>query len=39
MKYTRDILKMFGMDKAKPIKIPTGTNGLFNLDMDGTSID
>jgi hypothetical protein len=27
------------MDKAKPIKTPTGTNGHFNLDMGGTSVD
>jgi hypothetical protein len=28
IKYTHDILKNFGMDKAKPIKTPMGTNGL-----------
>jgi hypothetical protein len=28
MKYTRDILKKFGMDKAKLIKTPMGTNGV-----------
>jgi hypothetical protein len=39
MKYTRDILKKFGMDKAKPIKTPMGTNGHFDLDMGGTSVD
>jgi hypothetical protein len=39
MKYTRDILKMFGMDKAKPIKTSMGTNGHLDLDLDGTSID
>jgi hypothetical protein len=37
MKYTRDILKKFGMDKAKPIKMPMGTNG--HLDLGGTSVD
>jgi hypothetical protein len=25
-KYTHDLLKKFGMDKAKPIKTPMGTN-------------
>jgi hypothetical protein len=38
-KYTRDILKKFGMDKAKPIKTPMGTNGHLNLDLGGTSVD
>jgi hypothetical protein len=32
-KYNHDILKKFGMDKAKPIKIPMGTNGHLDLDM------
>jgi hypothetical protein len=39
MKYTRDILKKFGMDKAKPIKMPMGTNGHLDLDLGGTSVD
>jgi hypothetical protein len=39
MKYTRDILKKFGIYKAKPIRTPMGTNGHLDLDMDGTSID
>jgi hypothetical protein len=39
MKYTRDILKKFDMDKAKPIKTPMGTNGHLDLDMGGTSVD
>jgi hypothetical protein len=39
MKYTRDILKKFGMDKAKPIKTRMGTNGHLDLNMGGTSID
>jgi hypothetical protein len=34
-KYTHDILKKFGMDKAKPIKTPMGTNGHLDLKMDG----
>jgi hypothetical protein len=39
MKYTRDILKKFGMDKAKSIKTSMRTNGHLNLDLGGTSID
>jgi hypothetical protein len=39
MKYTRDILKKFGMDKAKPIKMPMDTNGHLDLDLGGTSVD
>jgi hypothetical protein len=38
-KYTRDILKKFGMDKAKPIKMPMGTNGHLDLDLSDTSVD
>jgi hypothetical protein len=38
-KYTHDILKKFGVDKAKPIKTPTGTNGHLELDLGGTSLD
>jgi hypothetical protein len=38
-KYTYDILKKFGMDKAKPIKMPMGTNGHLDLDLGGTSVD
>jgi hypothetical protein len=38
-KYTRDILKKFGMDNAKPIKTYMGTNGHFDLDLSGTSVD
>jgi hypothetical protein len=38
-KYTRDILKKFGMDKSKPIKMPIGTNGHLDLDLGGTSVD
>jgi hypothetical protein len=38
-KYTRDILKKFGMNKAKPIKTPMGTNGHLDLDLGGTSVD
>jgi hypothetical protein len=32
-KYTRDILKKFGMDKAKPFTTPMGTNGHLDHDM------
>jgi hypothetical protein len=38
-KYTHDLLKKFGMDKAKPIKTLMGTNGHLDLDMEGKSID
>jgi hypothetical protein len=38
-KYTFDLLKKFGMDKAKPIKTPIGTNGHLDLDMGGKSVD
>jgi hypothetical protein len=38
-KYTHDLLKKFGMDKAKPIKTPMGTNDHLDLDIDGKSID
>jgi hypothetical protein len=38
-KYTRDILKKFDMDKAKPIKMPMCTNGHLNLDLGGISVD
>jgi hypothetical protein len=39
MKYIRDILQKFGMDKAKSIKTPMGTNGHLDLDLGGTSVD
>jgi hypothetical protein len=38
-KYTHDILKMFGMDKTKPIKMPMATNDHLDLDLGGTSVD
>jgi hypothetical protein len=38
-KYTRDILKKFGMGKAKPIKTLMGTNGHLDLDLGNTSVD
>jgi hypothetical protein len=39
MKYTRDILKKFGMDKAKSIKTSMGSNDHLDLDLGGTSVD
>jgi hypothetical protein len=39
IKYTRDILKKFGMDKVKPIKASTGTNSHLDLDLGGTLVD
>jgi hypothetical protein len=39
MKYRRDILKKFCMDKLKPIRTPIDTNGHFNLNLGGTSVD
>jgi hypothetical protein len=39
MKYTHDILKKFGMDKAMPIKMPMGTNCHLDLDLGGPSFD
>jgi hypothetical protein len=38
-KYTRDILKKFGTDKAKPIKTLMGTNGHLDHDLGSTSAD
>jgi hypothetical protein len=38
-KYIHDILKKFGMGKVKPIKIPMGTNGYLDLDLDDTLAD
>jgi hypothetical protein len=38
-KYTHDLLKKFGMDKAKPIKTSMGINGHLDLNMGGKSID
>jgi hypothetical protein len=38
-KYTHDLLKKFGIDKAKPIKTLMGTNGHLDLDIGGKSID
>jgi hypothetical protein len=38
-KYTRDMLKKFDMDKAKPIKTPMPTNGHLDLNEEGKSVD
>jgi hypothetical protein len=38
-KYTHDLLKKFGMDKANPIKTPMGTNSHLDLHMGGKSVD
>jgi hypothetical protein len=38
-KYTHDILKKFGMDKAKSIKTSMDTNGHLDLDLGCTSVD
>jgi hypothetical protein len=39
MKHTHDILKKFGMDKAKSIKTLMGINDHLDLDLGGTSVD
>jgi hypothetical protein len=39
IKYTRDILKNFVMDKVKSIKTSMGTNGHLDLHLGGTSVD
>jgi hypothetical protein len=38
-KYTRDMLKKFDMDKAKPIKTPIPTNGHLDLNEEGKFMD
>jgi hypothetical protein len=38
-KYTKDMLKKFDMDKAKPIKTPMPTNGHLDLDQGGKDVD
>lgn len=37
-KYTRDLLKRFGMDST-PIKTPMATNGIFGPDKSGKPVD
>jgi hypothetical protein len=38
-KYTHDMLKMFDMVNAKPIKTPMPTNGHLDLNENGTTMD
>jgi hypothetical protein len=38
-KYLKDMLKKFGLDNEKPIKIPMATNGHLDLDEGGTMVD
>jgi hypothetical protein len=38
-KYTQDLLKKFGMEDAKPIKMPMETNGHLDPNIGGKSID
>jgi hypothetical protein len=38
-KYTKDMLKKFNMDMAKPVKIPIPTNGYLDLNEEGNSVD
>jgi hypothetical protein len=38
-KYIQDILNKFGMEDAKPIKTPMGTNGHLDLDTGGKVVD
>jgi hypothetical protein len=38
-KYTQDMLKKFGMAKAKPIKTPMASNGHLDLNEEGKPVD
>jgi hypothetical protein len=38
-KYTKDMLKKFDMENAKPIKTPRPTNGHLDLNEDGKAVD
>jgi hypothetical protein len=38
-KYTKDMLKKFDMENAKPIKTPKPTNGHLDLNEDGKAVD
>ena len=38
-KYTKDMLKKFGMDESKAISTPMGTNGNFDSDASGNMVD
>jgi hypothetical protein len=38
-KYIKDMLKMFGMEDAKAISTPMGTNGNLDSDASGNMVD
>ena len=38
-KYIKDMLKKFGMDDAKSISTPMGTNGNLDSDASGNMVD
>ena len=38
-KYTKDMLKKFNMEDAKPIKTPMSTQGHLDLNEDGKAVD
>jgi hypothetical protein len=38
-KYIKDVLKKFGMDEAKAISTPMGTNGNLDSDSSGNMVD
>jgi hypothetical protein len=38
-KYTQDMLKKFGVRKAKPVKTPMASNGHLDLNEEGKSVD
>jgi hypothetical protein len=38
-KYTQDMLKKFGMEKAKHAKAPMASNGHLDLNEEGKSVD
>ena len=38
-KYIKDMLKKFGMNKAKPISTPMGTNANLDSDASGNMVD
>ena len=38
-KYIKDMLKKFGMDDAKAISTPMGTNGRLDSDASGSMVD
>jgi hypothetical protein len=38
-KYIKDMFKKFGMNEAKPISTPIGTNGNLDSDISGNMVD